>query len=151
MPLFHYFALVGSFLLAALFAPSWSISAPAGRASDVPLDQKINIRIHTNHKWPERVVFDTSATALVQAAGAESGVGESEPSVVAERQPFDAFAEMAAVPVRPCFPPPCSARQAPRRQASPAHKDAPSQIRSRMTARKDLTFPNRTHMPPGKS
>jgi hypothetical protein len=30
------------------------------RPSDVPLNQWINIRIHTDQKWPERVVFDTS-------------------------------------------------------------------------------------------
>jgi hypothetical protein len=151
MPLFQYFAWVGSFLLAALFAANWCISAPTARAPDVPLDQRVNIRIHTNHKWPERLVFDTSGSAFAQAAGAESGVGGSEPPVVAERQPFDASAEMAAIPVRPCFRPPCSASQAAERQASRADKDAPSQIHSRMAARRDLTFPNRTHKPPGKS
>jgi hypothetical protein len=62
MPLFQYFGWVGSFLLAALFAANWCCSAPISRAprSDFPRDQKINIRIHTDHKWPERVVFDTA-------------------------------------------------------------------------------------------
>jgi hypothetical protein len=151
MPLFQYYAWVGSFLLAALFAASWCICAPTARAPEVPLDQKVNIRIHTNHKWPERLVFDTSGSAFAQVAGAESRVGESEPPVVAGRQPFDAFAEMAAIPVRPCFRPPCSASQAAERQASRADKDAPFQIHSRIAARKDLIFPNRAHKLPGKS
>src|ERR1700746_2864600 len=60
MPLFQYFGWVGSFLLAALFAVNWCCSMPVAPRSDIPRDQKINIRIHTDHKWPERVVFDTT-------------------------------------------------------------------------------------------
>jgi hypothetical protein len=105
MPLFRYFAGVGSFLLAALFTANWYISAPTARAPefDRAPEHKANIRINTDHKWPERVVFDTSGSALAQAAGAGSGVSGSEPPVVAERRPFDAFAEMAAVSVGACF------------------------------------------------
>ena len=149
MPLFQYFGWVGSLLLAVLFAASWSVSGPNARTpgSDVPFDQKINIRIHTDHKWPERVVFDTSS-ALAQRANAETGIGGIEPPVVEERQPFDAF---AAIPVRPCFRPPCSAGQAAERDAPRAEKRAPSRIRSRVAVRKDLTWPNRLHKPPGKS
>jgi hypothetical protein len=152
MPLFQYFGWVGSLLLAALFAANWCISAPIGLApgSDVPLDRKINIRIHTDHKWPERVVLDTTGLAAQKADSATS-IGGSAPPAVAERQPFDAFAEMAAVPVRPCFRPPSSPGQAAERKASRAVKAAPSQVRPRMAARKDLTFPNRLHKPLGKS
>jgi hypothetical protein len=47
MPLFQYFGLVGSLLLAVLFAADWCYSAPISPAphSDVPLDQKIKIPI----------------------------------------------------------------------------------------------------------
>ena len=120
MPLFQYFGWVGSFLIAALLAANWCCSAPISPAprSDVPLDQKINIRIHTDHKWPERVVFDTTRSTLAREATAdpETDVGRSETPVQAERQPFDAFAEMA-IPVRPCFRPPCSAGQVADRDA----------------------------------
>ena len=71
MPLFQYFAWVGSFLLAALFATNWCYSAPPAPRSDVSLDQKINIRIHTDHKRPERVVFDTTRSMLAREAKAE--------------------------------------------------------------------------------
>ena len=157
MPLFQYFGWVGSFLLAALFAANWCCSVPIARASrsDVRLDQKINIRIHTDHKWPERVVFDTTRSTLTDEAkaNAETDIGGSESPVLADRQPFDAFAEMAAIPARPCFRPPCSAGQAAERNASPAGKGAPSQNRSRLsiTARKDVTFPSPLHKPPGRS
>jgi hypothetical protein len=42
--------------ISALFAANWCFSVPIARsrASDVPLNQRINIRIHTDHKWPER-------------------------------------------------------------------------------------------------
>ena len=153
MPLFQYFGWVGSFLLAALFAANWFVSVPIGPAPgpDVPRDQKTSIRIHTDHKWPERVVFDTTSSAFAQNAGAERGIGGSEPPAGAERQPFDAFAEMETIPQRLCFRPPCSTGHAAEREASRAGKSAPSQTRSRMAARKELTFPNRLHKPPGKS
>ena len=142
MPLFQYFGWVGSFLLAALFAANWCCSVPIARVprSDVRLDQKINIRIHTDHKWPERVVFDTTRSRSVPetTANAETDIGGSETPVLANRQPFDAFAEMAAIPER---------------NASPIGKGAPSQNRSRLsiTARKDVTFSNPFHKPPRRS
>jgi hypothetical protein len=110
MPLFQYFGWVGSFLLAALFAANWCCSAPIAPAprSDVPLNQKISIRIHTDHKWPERVVFDTSRLPPEASVDTEINIG-SETLAQAERQPFDAFAEMAAIPVSPCFRPSRSA------------------------------------------
>jgi hypothetical protein len=82
MPLFQYFGWVGSFLLAALFAAYCCCSVPIARAprSDVPRDQNINIRIHTDHKWPERVVFDTTRSTLTDEAkaNAETDIGGSE-------------------------------------------------------------------------
>ena len=69
LPLFQYFRWVGSFLLVALFAANWRRSAPISGAprSDVPLDQKITIRIRTDHKWRERVVFDTTLRLAPEA------------------------------------------------------------------------------------
>ena len=155
MPLFQYFGWVGSFLLAALFAANWCFSVPIARSrpSDVPLNQRINIRIHTDHKWPERVVFDTTRSTLTDEAkaNAETDIGGSVTPALSDRQPFDAFAEMAANPARPCFRPPCSAGQAAKREASPLEKSAPFQDRSRMATRRGLTFPNPLHKPPGRS
>jgi hypothetical protein len=142
VPVFQYFGWVGSFLLAALFASNWCCSAPIARAS--LLDQKVHIRIHTDHKWPERVVLDTTRSTLANDAKAD---GET---VILERQPFEAFAEMA-LPARPCFRPPCSSQGA-ERKPSPIEKRAPFQNRSRLSmARKGFTFPNPLHKPPGRS
>ena len=102
MPVLQYFGWVGSILLAALFATNWCCSVPIARAPlfDVPLDQKVHIRIHMDHKWPERVVLDTTRSTPAHDAKAdgETDVGGSETAILAERQPFEAFAEMAPPP-----------------------------------------------------
>jgi hypothetical protein len=60
MPLLRYFVYVGGALLALLFAVSPFMPAvPAVEASKSTVDRSI-IRIHSDRKWPERVVFDTS-------------------------------------------------------------------------------------------
>jgi hypothetical protein len=154
MPLFQYFGWAGASLFVALPAANWCMSAPIAAAprSDVPLDQRINIRIHTDHKWPERVVFDTTRSTLAQRGDAQTDVGGRETPVMAERQPFDAFAEMAVRSVRPCFRPPCAGLAA-SRELSPTRNSASVQDRSRpsIVARKGLTFPNRLHKPQGRS
>jgi hypothetical protein len=73
MPLFQYFGWVGSLLLAALLAVNWWFPVPTvpTPTSDVSLNQRINIRIHTDHRWPDRVMFDTTHSPL--ALGAEVG------------------------------------------------------------------------------
>jgi hypothetical protein len=80
MPLFLYFGWVGRFLLAALLADNWYLPVPIAPQSGVPLDQKISIRIHTDHKWPERVVLDNSGTMVAQKAGAETGIEAARPA-----------------------------------------------------------------------
>ena len=151
----QYFGWVGGFLFAALLAANWCFSAPIALAprSDVSFDQRMNIRIHTDHKWPERVVFDTTRSTSAVRGDAQTDVGGRETPVLAERQPFDAFAEMAVMPVRPCFRPPCSAGLAAAREVSPIKDSASIEDRSRPSnvARKGLTFPNRLHKPQGRS
>ena len=150
MPLLQYFGWVGSILLTALFAVNWC-SSPIGSisVSDVPLDQKTNIRIHTNHKWPERVVFDTTPSALAHQAKAEANpeIGGAQTSVLAERQPFDAFAEMTT-PVKPCLRASCSKGPG-ERETLPARMALSHHLR--ITARNGLIFPNPLRKPPGRS
>jgi hypothetical protein len=130
MPLLHYFGWVGSLLLAALLATNWFCSPPIAAAplSDVPLDQKVHIRIRTDHKWPERVVLDTTRSTAAHDAKADSetDVGGSETVMLAERQSLEAFAEMAPS-ARPCFRPPCPTQDA-ERKPSPIGKACHSKI-----------------------
>jgi hypothetical protein len=74
MPLFQYFGWVGSVLLAALFAAGWWFSGNVADAPDprAPLSESIHIRIRSDHKWPERVVFDTTGSGLAPAKSAEA-------------------------------------------------------------------------------
>jgi hypothetical protein len=62
MPLRQYFTWMGSFLLLGLFAADWCFPAPVVHTprSEIPLHERISLRIHSDHKWPERVVFDTT-------------------------------------------------------------------------------------------
>lgn len=64
MPLRQYFTWVGSLLLLGLFAVDWCLPAPAVHAprSGLLLHERISLRIHSDHKWPERVVFDTTGS-----------------------------------------------------------------------------------------
>jgi hypothetical protein len=78
MPLLQYFGWVGSVLLAALFAAGWWLpgnlaDAPRPRT---PLSESIHIRIRSDHKWPERVVFDTTRPGL---AADEYAQAQTEP------------------------------------------------------------------------
>jgi hypothetical protein len=74
MPLLKYFGWVGSFLVAALFAASsWFLgSIPYVPPLRAPLSESIHIRIHSDHKWPERVVFDTTRWRLAPAENAQT-------------------------------------------------------------------------------
>jgi hypothetical protein len=64
MPLLRYFVFVGGALLALLFAVSAFMPAvPAVEASKFTTDLSI-IRIHSDQKWPERIVFDTSRPTM---------------------------------------------------------------------------------------
>jgi hypothetical protein len=69
MPLRQYFMWVGSFLLLGLFAADWCLPAPVVHArSAIPPQERVNLRVHSDQKWPERVVFDTTGSRLASAA-----------------------------------------------------------------------------------
>jgi hypothetical protein len=61
MPLLRYFLFVGGVLLALLFiSDAYLPKLPAAERADADLPV---IRIQSDRKWPERVVFDTSRPA----------------------------------------------------------------------------------------
>jgi hypothetical protein len=65
MPLARYFLSVGVVLLALLFAadaylPKLAVAARAN--ADLPV---IRIHIHSDQKWPARVVYDTSLPTII--------------------------------------------------------------------------------------
>jgi hypothetical protein len=108
MPLARYFSLVGALLLALLFAlDAFLPKAPVTEKAKAnwPL-----IRIYSDRKWPERIVYDTNAPTIIPApiasteitvhtleliADASADVAERQafamqlPSSVEESQPSD--------------------------------------------------------------
>jgi hypothetical protein len=62
MPLARYFVFIGGVLLALLFISDAFLpkSEVAERAAPLPV-----IRIHSDRKWPERVVYDTNLPTIV--------------------------------------------------------------------------------------
>lgn len=102
MPLARYFFFVGGVLLALLFIsdaylPRFPIANRTG--SDLPV-----IRIHSDRKWPESIVYDTSlpatvipkhivntqASVLTPAAVTDVSAKAQAREAFAQIQPFDA-------------------------------------------------------------
>src|SRR5229473_7826655 len=88
MPLARYFLFVGGVLLALLFVVDAALPklpvTDAG-STEAAVDKSI-IRIHSDRKWPERVVFDTNIPTIVpaQTAKAEAVVPAPAPTIVAD-------------------------------------------------------------------
>ena len=98
MPLARYFLYVGGVLLALLFVADAvvpKIPAADTNRNDADIDKAV-IRIHTDRKWPERVVFDTSIPTIVPAlvANAEAGVPAPVADVPAKARALESFAEL---------------------------------------------------------
>jgi hypothetical protein len=110
MPLARYFVFVGGVLLALLFVVDAVLpqlpAADANRTATA-VDRSI-IRIHSDRKWPERVVFDTSIPTIIppQTAKAEAVVPAPAPvaDVSAKVRVREAFAQF--VPPDPKKPEP---------------------------------------------
>ena len=160
MPLLQYFGWVGSFLLAALFGASWWSSGNVADATPprARLGESIHIRIHSDHKWPERVVFDTTGSMLVPAENAQAETwpqgqeGGQEPVAAERHDPVEAFAEMGRETVEGCLQPPCPAGRNPESNAPPKRKAArPRSHPGASRAARAFTAPNPFHRLPGKS
>lgn len=98
MPLVRYFLLVGGVLLALLFISDAylpKLPVAAGAKLDSPV---IRIHIHSDQKWPERVVYDTSLPTIIPAQIANTDTSATVPATVADvsakAQMRDAFAQL---------------------------------------------------------
>ena len=94
MPLARYFFHVGSVLLALLFIadayfPKLPVAHGADRAS-------YGIRIHSDRKWPERIVYDTSLPTIVPLQIADTEQSTASPATIASAKPreHEAFAQL---------------------------------------------------------
>ena len=133
MPLMRYFVFVGAALLALLFVagkafptlPAAQVADNANSAADLPM-----IRIHTDRKWPERVVFDTSVPTIVpvQTHIAKNEAGVAAPAQVASNSAADsstkatsrdAFAQLVPSDVKKPGPKPQQKRKIAKKHVAP--------------------------------
>jgi hypothetical protein len=90
VPLGRYFFFVGSLLVAMLFVAEWYLpDSPQSFVREAYVDKSI-IRIKSAHKWPERVVIDTSLPTIVPPS---SAVLANTPLI---NPPREAFAQVDA-------------------------------------------------------
>jgi hypothetical protein len=84
MPLARYFLFVGGALLALLFiSDAYFPKLPVADRAVSGFD-RVTIRIHSDRKWPERVVFDTSRPTIVPAPAAAAQASVPAPATVAD-------------------------------------------------------------------
>src|SRR5271168_4324149 len=112
MPLMRYFMYVGGALLALLFiADACLPPLPVAKASRSATDLSV-IRIHSDTKWPERVVFDTTRPTIMPAPAAVAAVMEApqrQKTAVAQPskgQVREAYAQLRTNPNEPRNPEP---------------------------------------------
>jgi hypothetical protein len=102
MPLVRYFFFVGGVLLALLFiSDAYLPKSPAAESDSAGVDKSI-IRIHSDRKWPERVVFDTSRPTEVPAQIASVAASATTQKTVADMSTAtrtrEAFAQLPLDP-----------------------------------------------------
>lgn len=92
MPLARYFIYVGGTLLLLFIA---DFSLPNLPARTRPNAESHLIRIHSDQKWPERLVFDTSTPTITSAQPMTMATEKPVPAVVTDGRANerDAFAQ----------------------------------------------------------
>jgi hypothetical protein len=124
MPLARYFLFVGGALLALLFLSNEvlpKLPVEAERAEAGP-DRSV-IRIRSDRKWPERVVFDTNLPTIVPPQTAKIEAPVPVPTTVSDvsssGRALQAFAELKPVEPRKPEPKPPHKRKIAKTRAAP--------------------------------
>jgi hypothetical protein len=96
MPLARYFLYVGGVLLALLFVlDAYLPKVPVAHRADANFPV---IRIHSDRKWPERIVFDTSLPTIIPPQIASGGASIPSPATITyvsvKAREQEAFAQM---------------------------------------------------------
>ncbi len=100
MPLARYFFFVGGLLLTLLFVVDATLPKVTEAVRAEAGTDKSIIRIHSDRKWPERIVFDTTLPTIIPASAvrAEAVVPASQTSAEAspKARVREAFAQFAS-------------------------------------------------------
>lgn len=125
MPVARYFLVVGGVLLALLFVLDAVVpKAPVAASTEASADKSV-IRIHSDRKWPERVVFDTSLPTIVPLTTAKADAAAVVPApaqvadVSAKVRVRDAFAQLP-------FDPKTEPKPQPKRKIAKRHVAPPT-------------------------
>jgi hypothetical protein len=134
MPLARYFFFVGAALLALLFVvdaylPKLSAAERTSAAADLPM-----IRIHSDRKWPERVVFDTTLPTITPATSVMTEARVLPPRSVADvsakvrvREAFAQLPPTNSAKLQPADPRKAEPKLQPKRKtAARAHTGPPT-------------------------
>src|SRR5882757_6795276 len=95
---------VGCTLVALLFIAGWCLPTPPAMFADqsVAIDRAV-IRIKSAHKWPEKIVLDTSRPTIAPPAVEEPSAAQSvrlPPDEVGDQSNLEALAQL-----KPDIPP----------------------------------------------
>jgi hypothetical protein len=98
VPIARYFMFVGCTLVALLFIAGWCLPTPSAMFADqsVAIDRAV-IRIKSAHKWPEKVVLDTSQPTIASPAVEEPPAAQSvrlPPDEAGDRSNLEALAQL---------------------------------------------------------
>ena len=108
MPVARYFLYVGGVLLALLLAFNLYVPQQVAVAdNDVPSIDKAVVRIRSDQKLPERVVYDTSLPTIVPPPSANTKVAAAPPApvdVTAQARVRDTFAQFVPAESRKLEP-----------------------------------------------
>jgi hypothetical protein len=116
MPLGRYFVFAGSLLLALLFLSDWYLPPLAATPARGEVDRTV-IRLRSGHKWPERIVIDTSLPTIVPPP---TRVADAPPARLSPaRPPKEAMA--MAMPIQ-AVAPLVAVKPVPKRRARIARK-----------------------------
>jgi hypothetical protein len=111
MPLARYFFYVGGVLLALLFiAAAYLPKLPVAHIAD---KDSYNIHIHSDRKWPERIVYDTSLPIIIPPQSANTEQSAASPATIASTEPREqeAFAQLPPSDANQLQPPDSKKRE----------------------------------------
>ena len=102
MPVARYFLYVGGVLLVLLFAfdatqPKLPVATQTEAAAAAVVDMPV-VRIQSDRKWPEKVVFDTNVPAIVPAPVVQAAVAPAPGPAVTPAVEMSAKARVRAWP-----------------------------------------------------
>ena len=98
MPMARYFIFVGGTLAALLFIPGWCLPTPPAMFADqsVALDRAV-IRIKSAHKWPEKVILDTSQSTITPSVIVDPPAIQSPIPLLSDKAPDPSNLEAMAL------------------------------------------------------